>query len=163
MDGEGIEAAAAWDTLRSAETYLGYQRTFGFASSAALVPDRPRTYSAPPRPRLGQWALSGTWTVRGDHAAAQNAGARLTCRFQARDLHLVATPPESGAEVPIRVLLDGRPPGSDHGVDVDSSGHGTITEPRLYQLVRRQGAVDGSTLEVDFRRAGVGVYAVTFG
>src|SRR3712207_9280867 len=33
VDARGIEAPADWDTLRSAETYLGYDRTSGFASS----------------------------------------------------------------------------------------------------------------------------------
>ncbi len=162
VDGQGIEAPADWDTLRSAETYLGYERTAGFASTPVVLPDRPRAYAAPPRPRLGHWGLSGTWTVRREFAAAQEAGGRLTCRFQSRDVHLVAAPP-SGAEVPFRVSLDGRPPGPDHGVDVDAQGHGTIAEPRLHQLIRRRGPVDAGTVDIRFDQPGVEVYAVTFG
>ena len=33
----GIEAAADWDDLGSAETYVGYERTDGFASPGGLA------------------------------------------------------------------------------------------------------------------------------
>lgn len=125
--------------------------------------DRPRTYSAPDRLRLGHWAVSGTWTVGRESTASHDAGGRLTCRFHARDLHLVVAPARPGAAVRFRVLLDGRPPGADHGIDVDTAGHGSITEPRLHQLVRRRGAVDSSTLEIEFLDPGVEVFAFTFG
>jgi thiol-disulfide isomerase/thioredoxin len=131
VDGQGIEAAADWDTLRSAETYLGYERTSGFASTPALTPERPRAYSVPERLSLGHWGLSGSWTVGREVASSQEPGGRLTCRFHARDLHLVAGPVAARTEIPFRVLLDGRPPGADHGVDVDASGHGALTGSRL--------------------------------
>ena len=46
---------------------------------------------------------------------------------------------QPGARVPFRVLVDGAPPGDARGLDVDEQGHGTVTEPRLYQLVRQRG------------------------
>jgi hypothetical protein len=61
------------------------------------------------------------------------------------------------------VQLDGRAPAGDHGIDVDSTGQGTVTEPRLYQLLRRRGRVTGGTCEVEFLDPGVAVYALTFG
>jgi hypothetical protein len=61
------------------------------------------------------------------------------------------------------VQLDGRDPGPDHGIDVDSTGSGTVTEPRLYQLLRRRGPLTSGAVEVEFLDAGVGVYALTFG
>ncbi len=33
--------------------------------------------------------------------------------------------------------LHGHPPGDGHGIDVDDQGNGTVTEPRLYQLIRQ--------------------------
>ena len=36
-----------------------------------------------------------------------------------------------------RVLIDGQPPGAAHGIDVDEQGNGTVTEQRLYQLIRQ--------------------------
>ena len=138
VQGEGVEAAAQWDSLRSAETYLGFDRTFGFASSPGVQPDRPVSYGTPARLRLGHWALSGSWTVGAESSALCEAGGRLACRYEARDLHLVMAPP-TGEAVRFRVLLDGREPGADHGIDVDSLGQGTLSEPRMHQLVRRRG------------------------
>jgi len=163
VDARGLEAPADWDTLRSAETYLGYDRTSGFASSPDVVPDRPHAYTAAERLRLGHWSLAGSWTVGSESSSSHEPGARLTCRFHARDLHLVVAPPAPGATVRFRVQLDGRAPAGDHGIDVDSTGQGTVTEPRLYQLLRRRGRVTGGTFEVEFLDPGVAVYALTFG
>src|SRR3954452_12255201 len=162
-DPDGVEAPAAWDTLRSAETYLGYDRTSGFASLDHLVANRPHRYSAPARLRPGQWALSGSWTVGGESATSITSGGRVLCRFHARDLHLVAAPAARESPVRFRLLLDGRAPGRDHGVDVDGEGTGTIAEPRLHQLLRRRATITDSTVEIEFLDPGVQLYAFTFG
>jgi hypothetical protein len=61
------------------------------------------------------------------------------------------------------VHIDGQPPGADSGDDVDDDGTGTVTEPRLYQLVRQRGPVADRTFEITFHDPGVRAYAVTFG
>jgi thioredoxin family protein len=109
------------------------------------------------------WALSGSSTAGREATSSDEAGGRLSCRFQARDLHLVLAPGSRGTTGRFTVLLDGRPPGVDHGVDVDDEGHGAITGPRLYQLVRRRGAVIESSVEIEFLDPGVEVCAFTFG
>ena len=68
-----------------------------------------------------------------------------------------------GAQVPFRVLIDGEAPGPAHGLDVDAAGHGTLIDPRLYQLVREPGAIADRTLEIAFAAAGVEAYVFTFG
>jgi hypothetical protein len=35
------------------------------------------------------------------------------------------------------LLLEGEPPDASRGIDVDEQGHGTVTEQRIYQLVRQ--------------------------
>ena len=65
--------------------------------------------------------------------------------------------------MPFRVLVDGEPPGDAHGLDVDEQGHGTVIQPRLYQLVRQRDRVAERTLEIDFRAPGLEAYAFTFG
>ncbi len=35
----------------------------------------------------------------------------------------------------VAALIDWRPAGADHGIDVDEHGDGMIAEPRLYQLI----------------------------
>ena len=88
---------------------------------------------------------------------------RIAYRFHARDLHLVMAPTAPGSPVRFRVLLDGQPPGAAHGTDVDDQGNGTVTEPRLYQLIRQPGPNTERTFEITFLDPGVQAYAFTFG
>jgi Thioredoxin like C-terminal domain len=82
----GIEAAADWAGLRTAENYTGYERTVGFASPGGMRPDRSHAYAAPERLGLNEWALSGGW-IAGEQAIRNDAsGASILYRFQARDL-----------------------------------------------------------------------------
>jgi hypothetical protein len=64
-----------------------------------------------------------------------------------------------------RVLLDGQPPGTAHGSDVDGHGHGngTVTQSRLYQLIRQPGPITDHTFEITFLDPGAKAYAFTFG
>ncbi len=127
-----MEAPADWAALRSPENYTGYERTENFASPGGAVPDAPRSYTAPAGLRLNQWALSGDWTMEEQAVTLNQADGRITCRFHARDLHLVMGPTSPGTPARFRVLVDGQPPGAAHGDDIDGEGHGTVTEPRLY-------------------------------
>jgi hypothetical protein len=80
------------------------------------------------------------------------AGGQIAYCFHARDLHVVMGPAEPGTPVRFRVLIDGQPPGAAHGADVDDQGNGTVTEPRLYQLIRQPGPITEHTFEVTFPR-----------
>ncbi len=162
-DGQGIEAPADWDDLRSPETYIGYLRATNFSSPGGGSHDRARDYGLPDALRLNRWALAGDWTV-GREAAVLNApGGRIAHRFHARDLHLVMAPAAHDRPVRFRVLLDGEPPQGDHGEDTDERGEGTVTEPRLYQLIRQRGRVAEHTFEIAFPDPGVHAYVFTFG
>jgi hypothetical protein len=91
------------------------------------------------------------------------ANGRIAFRFHARDLHLVLTPPADGGSARFRVSLDGQAPGDAHGSDVDELGNGTVTEPRLYQLIRQR-QVDGDRqFEIELLDPGVGAVVFTFG
>jgi hypothetical protein len=65
--------------------------------------------------------------------------------------------------VRFQVRLDGQPPGAVHGTDVDDHGNGTLTQPRLYQLIRQPGPIADRSLEITFLDPGVQAYAFTFG
>jgi hypothetical protein len=65
--------------------------------------------------------------------------------------------------VRFRVRVDGRLPGSAHGADVDNQGSGTVTYPRLYQLIRQPQSITDRQFEIEFLDAGVEAYAFTFG
>jgi len=163
VDARGVEAAADWDSLRSPENYLGYERTDNFVSPNGAILDTSYAYAAPPRLEPNHWALSGDWTVKQQAIVLNQAGGRILYRFHARDLHLVMAPPARGTPVRFRVLIDGQPPGTGHGADVDDQGTGTLTEPRLYQLVRQPGPITERTFEITFLDPGVQAYAFTFG
>jgi thiol-disulfide isomerase/thioredoxin len=163
VDAGGVEAAADWDSLRSPENYLGYERTENFASPGGAVLGARRVYAAPARLRLNQWALSGDWTVERQATVLNEANGRIAYRFHARDLHLVMGPAARGTSVRFRVLIDGQPPGAAHGLDVDDQGNGTLSEQRLYQLIRQAQPIADRLFEIEFLDAGVETFAFTFG
>jgi len=163
IDPKGVEVQADWRSLRSPETYVGYERTENFESPGGPMRDTRHVYAAPAKLGLNHWALAGDWTM-GEQATVLNAAnGRITFRFHARDLHLVMGSPAAGGRVRFRVLIDGRPPGDAHGLDVDSQGSGVVTDPRLYQLIRQPGPVVDHTFEIEFLDAGIETFSFTFG
>jgi thiol-disulfide isomerase/thioredoxin len=163
VDARGAEAAADWGSLKSPENYVGYERTENFASPGGAVLDKRRVYAAPARLRLNHWALSGDWTVERQATVLNKANGRIAYRFHARDLHLVMGPAAQGTSVRFRVLIDGQPPGAAHGIDVDDQGNGTVTEQRLYQLIRQPRPIADRQFEIEFLDSGVEAFAFTFG
>jgi Thioredoxin like C-terminal domain len=163
VDARGAEAAADWVNLKSPENYVGYERTENFASPGGAVLDKRRIYAAPARLRVNHWALSGDWTVEKQATVLNKANGRIAYRFHARDLHLVMGPAVRGTSVRFRVLIDGQPPRAAHGIDVDDQGSGTVTEQRMYQLIRQPKPVADRQFEIEFVSPGVEVFAFTFG
>jgi thiol-disulfide isomerase/thioredoxin len=161
--GVGVEAAADWDDLGSPENYVGYGRTTGFASPGGAVPDRLHDYAVPARLRLNSWALAGEWTVGVEEVVLTRAPGRISCRFHARDVHLVLGPAPDGRPVRFRVLLDGQPPEDAAGADVAADGTGEVSTSRLYQLVRQTRPVVDRTVDIEFLDPGVSALVFTFG
>jgi hypothetical protein len=163
VDARGIEAAADWSDLKSPETYVGYGRTQNFTSPDGAVSDRPRLYTLPAQLHLNDWALSGDWTVKRQATALNKPNGRIAYRFHARDLNLVMGPPAPGTSVRFRVLIDGQPPGAARGLDVDEQGDGTVTEQRVYQLIRQPKPIADRQFEIEFFDPGVETFSFTFG
>jgi thiol-disulfide isomerase/thioredoxin len=162
IDPVGVEALAAWEELRSPETYLGADQGRGFAGAERAVFDAPTVYAAPASLALNTWALAGDWRIEDRAIVSAAAGGGIQFRFQARDANLVLRS-AGGTPVPFRVLLDGVEPGLAHGVDTDDAGHGTVVEPRLYQLIRQPQPIGERTLEIRFDAPDVEAYVFTFG
>ena len=162
VEATGVEAPAGWDDLKSQENYLGYERGANFAPGRVEL-NRRQIFAGPARLAPNQWALAGEWTVGTQAIVAGAAHARIVKRFHARDLHLVMGPSRRESPVRFRVTIDGRPPGSAHGVDVDESGCGTVVEQRLYQLVRQGKPVVDRLCEIEFLEGGAEAYSFTFG
>jgi len=163
VDARGAEAPADWQHLRSAENYLGRARTLNFTSPGGIGPGEPHRYSVPARMALNSWALSGTWNIETDRVLAGAAGGKIAYRFHARDLHLVMAPETRGNAIRFRVLLDGKPPGSSHGTDVDEDGQGTLRDQKMYQLIRQPGPIVDHLFEIEFLDPGAAAFSFTFG
>ena len=159
----GAEAASNLEAVQSPETYIGYTRAENFASPGGFDEDDPHVYRAPARLDLNAWALTGKWKDESQIATLVSTSGAIVYRFHARDLHLVLGPASDGKPIRFRVTLDGKPPGADHGMDTDADGYGTVTESRLYQLIRQQGAVHDRTFRIEFLMPGVQAFAFTFG
>ena len=163
VDARGVEVAADWGNLQSSENYVGYERTENFASPGGEAPEKRRVYAAPERLKLNQWALSGDWTVEREAITLNTANGRIAYRFHARDLNLVMGPAARGTSVRFRVLIDGHAPGAAHGTDVDDQGNGTVTEQRVYQLIRQPKPIADRQFEIEFLDPGAEAFDFTFG
>ncbi len=159
----GTEAAPDSGDVNSPETYVGYDRAENFASPGGLKHDVPQLYQAPPTLTLNQWAFTGKWNDARQIATSLAVPASIVYRFHARDLHLVLGPSKDGKPVRFRVTIDGNAPGVDHGMDIDADGYGTVTDHRLYQLIRQSGAIQDRTFRIEVLSPGVQAYSFTFG
>jgi len=161
-DAKGAEAAPDLAQLQSGESYIGYLRAANFISPEGVGADVARDYTVGKRD-LNEWGLTGKWTVGGEQASLDQADGGITYRFSARDLHLVLGPGADGKKIRFQVKVDGVAPGADHGSDIDAEGNGTVSETRLYQLVRQSGEVRERTFEIRFLDPGVEAFVFTFG
>ena len=159
--GSGAAIQANIADLKSPETYIGYWRADRFVSPGGLLRDKPKAYAPAPL-KLNNWSFEGRWLNQRQSSRSLSAGARINYRFHARDLHLVLAS-ATGTPVRYRVLIDGKAPGADAGVDVTAGGAGIVREQRLYQLVRQKGPVRERTFTIEFLDPGVEAFAFTFG
>ncbi len=162
VSGVGVEAPPSGDE-QSPETYLGYRQAQHFASPERLANNSQKVYTAPAKPALNQWGLSGSWSVGPEAAVLQSASGKVVFRFHSRDLHLVLVPTIDGKPVRFKVTIDGAAPGDDHGSDSAPDGSGEVREPRLYQLIRQKGQIKDRTFEIEFITPGAQALDFTFG
>ena len=162
-DAKGVQQAPDMNEVQSPQTYLGFQRAEHFITTGTLGADKVVNYPAAGALALNNWTLEGQWNVGGQQATLDQANGRIVYRFHARDLHLVLGPGADGKPVRFKVTIDGQAPGDAHGTDVAPDGSGTVTEQRLYQLVRQPGAVQDRTFSIEFLDPHVSAYAFTFG
>jgi thiol-disulfide isomerase/thioredoxin len=163
VQGQGIQAASDTNSVRSPETYIGYERAEHFASPGGIKQNVAHLYAAPAHPGLNEWGLAGEWVDHEQVAVLQSGKGKIVFHFHARDLHLVLGPSADGKPVRFRVTIDGQAPGENHGVDTDAQGNGVVNGYRLYQLVRQKGAIADHIFTIDFEDPGVQAFSFTFG
>jgi cytochrome c biogenesis protein CcdA/thiol-disulfide isomerase/thioredoxin len=158
----GASAAADFKDIATGETYVGFGRAANFASPGGFVRSKAAEYAIPTALKRGQWAYGGRWIVELQRGRLDAGGGSISMRFKARDLHLVLGSP-NGKPIRFKVTLDGKAPGTDHGMDADSAGNGRVTDHRLYQLVRQKDGSAERSFTITFLDPGVEAYAFTFG
>lgn len=163
IDAQGTEAPANWGSIKSPETYTGFELTGNFSSPGGARLSKSHVYGYPAKLGLNHWALQGDWTVGREAVALSTANGQIAYRFHARDLHLVMGPAVRGTSVPFRVLIDGHLPRASHGSDIDDQGNGKVTEQRLYQLIRQPEPVADHLFEIEFLGSGIEAFDFTFG
>jgi cytochrome c biogenesis protein CcdA/thiol-disulfide isomerase/thioredoxin len=126
------------------ETYVGYERD-QYLAGTPIDPDHAAPYSYPASLSLGEFALSGTWTV-GPEEATAGSEARLELGYEARDVYLVI-----GGHGTVQTTVDG-----GHPRTIAISGI-----PRLYTLVSTPSLGNG-VLQLRVS-PGVQAYDFTFG
>jgi len=151
VEPSGAEAAADWSNLKSPETYVGRALAQRFSSRD------------PQSLRANEWTLVGDWRRGDESARLDEANGKVAYRFHARDVHMIMGSMARDKPVRFRVRIDGQPPGASHGLDVDETGNGTMSEPRMYQLIRQTGPIDDRLFEIEFLDAGAEVFDFTFG
>jgi cytochrome c biogenesis protein CcdA/thiol-disulfide isomerase/thioredoxin len=161
VNATGASAAADFASVRSPETYIGSKRAKAFASPGGFQGGA-ADYRLPASLSLNEWGLDGRWSVEPQRAVSGGKGALIAFLFQARDLHLVLGS-STGKPVRFRVLIDGKAPGEDHGMDIDAAGNGQVTGQRLYQLVRQKGGSKERLFTIELLDPGAEAYAFTFG
>ena len=161
VDAKGASAAADFASIGSRETWLGTGRARNFASPEGLR-DGEYLYRLPDFYQLNFWGFAGRWNVEEERSVLLQPGGKIAYQFRARDLHLVLGS-ASGRPIRFRVLIDGKPPGNDRGMDIDAAGNGQVTGQRLYQLVRQQDPSRERLFTITFLDPGVEAYAFTFG
>jgi len=157
----GASASADFASIQSPETYLGTKRAKSFASPGGLR-EGLADYRLPASLKLNEWGLGGRWRVEPQRAVSADNGGLIAFRFHARDLHLVLGS-STGKAVRFRILIDGKAPGADHGMDADAAGYGQVTRQRLYQLVRQKAGSRKRLFAIEFLGPGAEAYAFTFG
>ncbi|MCL6697216.1 cytochrome c biogenesis protein DipZ [Sphingomonas sp. NSE70-1] len=161
VDLKGASAAADFASIRSRETWLGTRRARNFASPEGLR-DGEHRYRLPDFYQLNFWGFEGRWNVEEERSVLLQPGGKIAYEFRARDLHLVLGS-ASGRPIRFQVLIDGKAPGNDRGMDIDAAGNGQITGQRLYQLVRQQDPSRERLFTITFLDPGAEAYAFTFG
>jgi hypothetical protein len=103
---------------------------------ALTLDTRPLTVSLKREPSQAE-------ALRAEHQAVR-AGYHLNKRHWIN----VMRPLARDTSVPFNVLEDGERPGAAHGLDVDEQGNGTVSQQRLYQLIRQRGSMTDRTFEI---------------
>jgi thiol-disulfide isomerase/thioredoxin len=144
--------------VQSPETYFGAARN-EYLGNGTQGTVGAQQLTAPSTIQSNALYLDGTWNFQNEYAENTLAGAKITYKYNAKNVYFVGT---ASKPVKVTVLLDGKPISAGRGSDVSADGTVTIQENRLYKLV--EGSDYGEhTLEIIVNNPGLQAYTFTFG
>jgi len=133
------------------ETYLGYRRIKGFASTPDINEEVLTNYESPETLAENRIAFSGDWTINDYYSVPGGEGSAIEINFESMKVFLVMNPAE-GEVGKVRVLLDGE-------VVVEEV---VVDEDKLYDLIDLE-EPGRHLLRLEFLDDNTEVYAFTFG
>jgi thiol-disulfide isomerase/thioredoxin len=133
--------------IGSPEMYLGADKNDGAIVSSQDPQAGERLYAAPRAVPLNRFALSGLWSLSGDHVTSSVDGDEILLRFRAPKVNLVA-----GSLSPQKLFIT---------VDGESQPPVAVQESRLYSLYT--GTAGEHVLRVTVPKAGLNAFTFTFG
>ena len=142
----------------SPEVYFGSARNEFLGNGKANF-SGPQDLSLPEKFAANTLYLGGTWDIQGEFAESKGGG-QVRFIYSAKNVYFVASAAQG---VRIRVTRDGgKSLGKERGADVGEDGWATISEDRLYELVK--GTEYGAhLLEISIEGEGLQAYTFTFG
>jgi len=103
------------------------------------------------------------WDITPEFAQNNSANASIVYTYTAKDIFFVA---EANTETVVEVLLDGRPLGSEAGMDIMKTTDGKtvvkIKEARLYKIIQGKQS-ETHKLELKIQKPGLKAFTFTFG
>jgi thiol-disulfide isomerase/thioredoxin len=143
----GMDNGTDLRRVQSPEMYFGTAHD-DFQSAQQHPARGTKSYTLPKTLGRNEFALGGTWLREGEQATLSSDNGRISFRFNAAKLHLVA-----GSKVPIEIIVR---------VDDGKPGRVSIAAPRLYTLFDSDDYRE-HTLDVEIPSRGLNIYSVTFG
>ena len=105
----------------------------------------------------------GGWSITSEFSQNTSANASIVYTYTAKEVFFVA---ETGTETIVEVFLDGKPLGSEAGMDIIKTADGKnvlkIKEARLYKIIQSD-KTETHKLELRIQKPGVKAFTFTFG
>ena len=156
-----VKTSVDFTKIGSAETYLGYKRMVGFASTEELLEDKPQYYTIPKEISKNRVYFGGLWNIGEEKSTLIESVGQIVYRYSANKINLVMGAKNS---VKAQVLIDGEKLQlGNRGDDVSDEGFITIKDYKLYNLINTHNYYEIHTCSIIFYDEGLEAFAFTFG
>ena len=148
--------------IQSPETYFGAARNSLLANGTYFVNGN-QTLTTPDISMmdLNRLYLGGTWDFEDQYAKNSTPGATITYTYDAGNVYMVASGATNGTVVD--VIQDGTSISAANAGDDVRDGKVTISESRLYNIVKNSNGGGKHTLQLIIESPGLQAYTFTFG